>query len=824
VSAPSVALRTAKNIARAILQRAAAGHTNAARELVSQAQTASSQATRNEFLERGLATYRKAAKVWRKLPPLDGDHPEKAYESRFWLAHALANIVLVQLQLGRAPSPGEVDRAKNAARDARDSIEDDKFTAPAGLLVVKVARGLVQAQYQQFAESNGAKGIEEFKSLKTEGEGENRKHVTLPIPADVQRLMAAWDEYVRYVPPRLDRQNHGSKFAYQAGDTAFLYGHFAAARKRLTLIFNRPCTYGDSHEYMAWIKLMTMANLEGDTAQGRALAEQSMRRRCPPPDPPPDPLGPPPTGFPSAYRAFLEAEKAEKTGNVPERQRAWYRVATLYEAGLKKAPAADDAPEAAMNGAHGYKQLGQYDKAIALYQLFIRSYGNQQLLSKLENGQPHPTSPAAPQPERYAERIKYLKLAYDALAISQVLLLDYRAAAATFETITRQVHFQVADRRKAALNAVILYANNGDEKKMQAVRKVFLSLKPLPKQKMEFDWWITAKDLKAWDEHSPDRGTNRKARLEAVASLQRFYRISSRVASGSEFPVRAAYYIAKLKRAGSDEQHRGWCKRAISAFNRYKKASHTSDRNKALGSEPADMAAECDYRAVDEAISRAFDYRKLPRRYQGAYTDVIRQYQNDVNKDAKGWFAKLQAIMVRYQSLRWTTAARARQGSLYDTCRSWLTNAREPELKLLSAADEKALARQGPHCKKTVIGKPCKLRQELVAKRRQTWQLTRKKLLPLAERPMVPGYTDAILWSRAWKVRPQAVVRAIKRLAFYTPILGNGKLRSYTAGIIDPATGDPLPYQNGMFLTMRPGMVLETPSELLSAPLPLLLR
>jgi hypothetical protein len=183
--------------------------------------------------------------------------------------------------------------------------------------------------------------------------------------------------------------------------------------------------------------------------------------------------------------------------------------------------------------------------------------------------------------------------------------------------------------------------------------------------------------------------------------LERYYRASRPVGSGIEFTVRAAYFIAKLKRAGADEQHRSWCRRTITTFNRCRSASQRAHRNKALGSTPADMAAECHYRSVDEAISKAFDYRTQPRRYQGVYTDVVRQYQRDVNQGAKTWFKKLQAIFDRYQSRRWSAATRVRQGSL----------------------------------------------------------------------------------SRAWKVHPKAINRAIDLLAFYAPILGDTKLRNYTSGI-----------------------------------------
>ncbi len=43
----------------------------------------------------------------------------------------------------------------------------------------------------------------------------------------------------------------------------------------------------------------------------------------------------------------------------------------MYEAALLAAPARDEAPEAAINGASAYKQVGEFGKAIEMYDKFI---------------------------------------------------------------------------------------------------------------------------------------------------------------------------------------------------------------------------------------------------------------------------------------------------------------------------------------------------------------------------------------------------------------------------------------------------------------------
>ena len=58
----------------------------------------------------------------------------------------------------------------------------------------------------------------------------------------------------------------------------------------------------------------------------------------------------------------------------------------------------DEAPEAAMDAAYAYKQVGEYDKAIEMYELFISKYGDEKTLQKLKNGDPKANPPVAAQP------------------------------------------------------------------------------------------------------------------------------------------------------------------------------------------------------------------------------------------------------------------------------------------------------------------------------------------------------------------------------------------------------------------------------------------
>src|SRR5262245_10704732 len=96
--------------------------------------------------------------------------------------------------------------------------------------------------------------------------------------------------------------------------------------------------------------------------------------------------------FTDAYKRF---EKAMGMPPGPSRNQTFREAAELYKAALELAPSRDEAPEAAFNASYGYKQAGDPANAAEVLGLFLKEYGKEDILAKLEKGDPT-VSPARP--------------------------------------------------------------------------------------------------------------------------------------------------------------------------------------------------------------------------------------------------------------------------------------------------------------------------------------------------------------------------------------------------------------------------------------------
>ncbi len=214
-------------------------------------------------------------------------------------------------------------------------------------------------------------------------------------------------------------------------------------------------------------------------------------------------------------------------------------------------------------------------------------------------------------------------------------------------------------------------------------------------------------------------------------------------------------------------------------------------------------------------IRADFDYGTGHHRYAGRTVEVERAYHADLDR-AERLSAGLRDVITRFASPRWTAVAKARQASLYDSCRTGLYQARPPDLAL-SRAEAHYLG-FGPF----VIGNDptADAIEDRRAERRARWRAARERALDRADGTMLKLYAEAVLLARAHGVHDAAIDTAIRRLAYFTEILGDAKIREQARGLTDPATKAPFQYADGLFVRMRPGMPLGLQPDALPVPLP----
>ena len=70
---------------------------------------------------------------------------------------------------------------------------------------------------------------------------------------------------------------------------------------------------------------------------------------------------------------------------------------------------------------------------------------------------------------------------------------------------------------------------------------------------------------------------------------------------------------------------------------------------------------------------------------------------------------------------------------------------------------------------------------------------------------MTRFYAKAFVWGRAFRVAAVESAAAVRRLAFYTDVLGDAVLVEYLRGIVDPGTREPFVYRDRLFLEAPSG-------------------
>lgn len=802
------ALTTAEQLVKGGLKRAAADHTNYARAYKDKALELNDAGEQRALVEKAIAEYRLAETGWNAYLEQDPQAMD-AYESRFWLADSRFWIVVLQAGIGRTPQPAEIKAARDSAASVRDSNEDDKYLQPSAYYVVTIAEKVLDDQYRQFNESGGKQGLEKREELHFTGEGDARKPVKDPVPQAVLDAVKARDEYNDRIPLDRDPQKNGLLYAFQSADLFFVYGDFENAKKRFRPLYDQYCGVNE-WGYKSWEKLISMSNFEGDAAESRKLAEGKSCAYDAETKKAEDSIRKPVKQGVAYLDARKLYEEAEKMQDGPERAKKWREAAAAYKVALDSAPDRDEAPEAAMNGAFAYKQVGEYDKAIEMYELFISRYGNEKTLSGLKNGDAKAKPPVAANPKKYEERVKYLQNAYDALAGAYVLFFNYPRAAETYDKISNNGNFPQKDRREAARQGLSLYASLGDRGGMTRARERFATLGASPKETAEADFIVASAELKRWDPYSGDDGANGAARRSAQRAMEDYYTVNKNKEAAAQYVVQAAYWSAKTRKAVLAGDTDKWWNQTIDAFEKWKRvAPAEGGKNSALGSKEANMAAEADFTLQDAEINRAFDYETGHHRYKGTMVEVVNNYNKDA-VEAKKYYDKLQHIIDAYVSPEWTTAAIARQGSLYDSLRTGLYNTRPPDLKIFDAKTEALLKRAENSDNPDLQEKADAARVNA----QKAWRDKRDQELNSADQIMIDRYGNAVVLAKRYNVANPQVIRSIRRLAFFTDVIGEAKMKQFTAGVKD------LNYTEGMFPRMRPGISSAPPPNGAPAPLP----
>ena len=624
-------------------------------------------------------------------------------------------------------------------------------------------------------------------------------------------------------PEKLDPNKNSIAYQYYIGETYFLYGDFASAKARFQPMYKDHCAK-DEYGYRAWEKLITMSNVSRDVDTSRALAEAEKQHSCTVTEAQKGSAGliVNPTLQEAAYvDARKKFDEARNAPPGPGRDALWRQAGGLYEAALSAAPARDDAPEAAMNAAYAYKQVGDFNKAIELYNKFITEYGSDARLAALQNGDAK--AKVAPDPKKYAERLGYLNDAYDALGTTYYSFFNYQKAAETYEKVAGNQRFSEDKRKTAAKNAILIYAAMGQKDQAITSQKLINSLHPTADEKLSADYAIADFDYKQWDPESSDSGTNGQSRRAAENSLTSFYSANRNNNAAGKYVTEAAYQIAKLKKAGGDPGYHSWFKTTILAWENFRTHATVDAKGKNEATLPpfVDYAAEAEYTLLDEDIKAKWDTSPDRKTYTGAIDDILGKYNDKGVKLSKGKYIAdteaadkydqaLDHIVKTYASLEWVPTALARQGSIYDGLRTGLYNTVPPQLKYFTPAQDKALTAMENSGRDDLATRADDLR----TRAKEGWRAKKESELAGSDTAMVRRYAGAVALARKYNVRNDAVQHAIEKLAYYTDIIGEAKMREYVTSTPDPTDGTKkLTYTDGQYVQSRPGLTSTPPAN-----------
>jgi hypothetical protein len=261
-----------------------------------------------------------------------------------------------------------------------------------------------------------------------------------------------------------------------------------------------------------------------------------------------------------------------------------------------------------------------------------------------------------------------------------------------------------------------------------------------------------------------------------------------------------------MRKTIGDPAYKGTAKVAIQAWEFFRSHGTTTKDGKNEATVPpfADYAGEAEFTLDDDEIHQAYDVETGHHKYTGATEEVLAAYGKDA-KVADKYDVMLEHITSTYPSLEWVPAAIARQGTLYDSLRSGLYNAVPPQIKYFTAKQDALLKQLENSGRQNLQDQADELRTTV----KEKWRSKKESELADADKVMVSRYATAIALARKYNVRNDQVTHAIARLAYFTDVIGEDKMREYvtrTKDPTDPSKSRNLSYSNGMYLQSRPGL------------------
>ena len=231
----------------------------------------------------------------------------------------------------------------------------------------------------------------------------------------------------------------------------------------------------------------------------------------------------------------------------------------------------------------------------------------------------------------------------------------------------------------------------------------------------------------------------------------------------------------------------------------------------------SDYGAEAQFALIDDQIHKEYDLETGHHKYAGSVPDIIGEadksghvtpgkYQKDA-AEAQKYDEALEQIVRTYPSLEWVPAAIARQGTVYDALRTGLYNAVPPAVHYFTPKQDALLKR----LESSGIQKLQDQADDLRTNVKDGWRKKKEVELAGADELMVNRYAMAVAYARKYNVRNTLVTHAIERLAYFTDIIGDAKMREYVTKTKDPTDlsgSTNLSYTDGMYLQARPGLTV----------------